>query len=73
MSAFPHRTVAQAVVVVKAICQGLGVTPLRVSLVEGTSAERDAWEHEAEKYLIARAKGVKYDPETQAFDEELLQ
>lgn len=73
MSHFPERTLAQAVVVVKAMARGYGVTPLVVELVEGTSAEDDAWRKEAEKYLIARAKGVRYKPETRDWSEEFLQ
>lgn len=72
MSAFPDRAVAQSVVVVKAICQGLRVVPLSVELVEGTSAEGEAWEREAEKYLIARAKGVRYKPDVRDLNEEIF-
>lgn len=72
MSAFPHRTLQQAVVVVKAICQGLEQLPLSIELAQGTTAESAAWEREAEKYLIARAKGVRYQPETRNFNEEVF-
>lgn len=73
MSAFSARTVAQAVVVVRAMCHGWGVTPLSVELVEGTRHEPVAWEQEAEKYLIAKAKGVRYKPEVRDLFQELSQ
>lgn len=73
MSAFPERTVAQGIVVVKAMCYGMGVTPLTVELVQGTSAEHVAWRQEAEKYLIAKAKGVRYKPDVRNIHEELFQ
>lgn len=73
MSHFPEHTLAQAVVVVKAMSRGYGIVPLLVELVENTSAEEDAWRKEAEKYLIARAKGVRYKPETRDWSEESLQ
>lgn len=72
MSAFPHRTLLQAVVVVKAMCNGMRVVPVGVELVEGTIYESEAWEREAEKYLIAKAKGVRYKPDVRDLNEEIF-
>lgn len=70
---FPIRTIAQSVVVVKRMCAALGVTPLAVELVEGTSAERDAWEKEAVKYLIAKSRGRIYKPDVRDLNEEIFE
>lgn len=66
------RTLLQAVVFVKAYCRATQQTPLIVSLVEGTSAEEDAWRKEAEKYLRARREGVKYKPDVRDLNEEIF-
>lgn len=72
MSSFPTKTLMQSIVVVKRICEGLQVVPLSVELVEGTVAESVAWAREAEKYLIAKAKGVPYKPEVRDLNEEIF-
>lgn len=72
-TAFPLRTLMQAVVVVKAMSRGFGVLPLSVEIVQGTSAEEHAWQKEAEKYLIAKAKGVLYKPEGRNWEQEYMQ
>lgn len=66
------KLLMQAVVVVKAISSGRGVMPLAVDLVEGTSAEYDAWLGEARKYLTAKREGRTYIPEGRNIDEEVF-
>ena len=58
---FPERTIAQAITVMRAYCRATNKIPQIVALVEGTSAERDAWRKVANDYLTARAKGRKVD------------
>lgn len=72
MSAFPQKTLLQALVVVKAMCSAMRITPISVDLVEGTPYEDDAWLREAEKYLIAKAKGVRYKPDVRDLNEEIF-
>jgi hypothetical protein len=71
-TSFPERTIAQAIVVLRArVRSGRHDPPLSVAMVVGTSNEAAAWRKEAIDYLTARAKGVKYAPVT--FDIEAAQ
>lgn len=78
---FPERTIAQAIVVCRVMCEAKQRIPYIVAIVEGTNAERDAWRQVAIEYLKAKIKGVQSnmmknaseDPmfDYEAFSEEL--
>lgn len=70
---FDERTIAQSIVVVKRMCEARGEMPLAVELVEGTSAENDAWRQEAVKYLIAKSQRRIYKPDVRNLDEEIFE
>lgn len=56
---FPERTIAQALVVVKAYCNAMGRVPVGVRLLWGLPSVDIAWRKAAVDYLTAKAKGVK--------------
>jgi hypothetical protein len=69
---FDRKTIAQAEVVLK-LCVRNGVLPMpkSVGLVEGTPYECEAWTKLAGQYLIAKAKRVKFSPDTMDFEETI--
>lgn len=53
---FSEHTIAQTIAVMSNFCRATRKIPYLVAVVEGTSAERDAWRQVAIDYLTAKAE-----------------
>lgn len=67
---FSERTIAQAIAVLRVACRTRNSVPRIVALVEGTSAEPDAWRKVAVDFLTAKADGRKVTISGNVINEE---